>query len=106
MPTKQMTSTRKGNTIYVHILAWNGENLTLAPIPAKIVKSHAVTGGEAKITQTDSGVEISLPKADRQDIDTIVALEIDKPAIEIAALPGTGDEVPAHVKKTVAKKKK
>ena len=95
MPTKQMASTRKGNTIYVHVLAWSGDSLKLAPIPAKVVKSLAVTGGEAKVEQTDSGIEISLPKANHQTIDTIIALELDKPAIEIAPLPGTGDDLPA-----------
>ena len=100
-----MASTRKGNTIYVHVLAWSGDSLMLAPIPAKVVKSLAVTGGEAKVAQTDSGIEISLPKANHQAIDTIIALELDKPAIEIAPLPGTGDNSPATVKKDPLKKK-
>ena len=33
--------------------------------------------------QTADGIEIAVPKSDRQEIDTIVALELDKPAIEI-----------------------
>ena len=33
--------------------------------------------------QSDAGVEIAMPKSDRQEIDTIVALELDKAAIEI-----------------------
>ena len=105
MPTRQMASTRKGKTIYVHVFAWTGESLELAPIPAKVVKSLAVTGGEVKVVPTDSGIEISLPKADRQAIDTIIALELDKPAMEIAPLPGAGDELPVPVKKAPAKKK-
>ena len=88
-----MVSTRKGNTIYVHVLAWTGDSLKLAPIAAKVVKSLAVTGGEAKVAQTASGIEISLPKAKHQAIDTIIALDLDKPAIEIAPLPGTGDDL-------------
>ena len=103
-PTRQMATTRTGNTIYVHVLAWSGESLKLAPIPAKVVKSLAVTGGEAQVVQTDSGIEISHPKANRQAIDTIVALELDKPAIQIAPLRGTGDDLPAPVKKAHAKK--
>ena len=105
MPTKQMAATRKGNTIYVHVLAWNGDSLQLPALPAKVVKSLAVTGGEVKVAQTDSGIEISLPKANQQAIDTIVALELDKPAIEIAPLAGAGDDMPVTVKKKVAKKK-
>jgi len=105
MPTKSMASTRKGKTIYVHIFAWEKDGLTLAPVPAKVVKSWAVTGGEAKVVQTDAGIEINVPKTARQPIDTIIALELDKPALDIAPLAGTGEQPPAKVKKTVPKKK-
>ncbi len=33
--------------------------------------------------QSDNGVEIAVPKSDRQKIDTIVALELNRPAMEI-----------------------
>jgi alpha-L-fucosidase len=89
MPTSSTASTRKGNTVYVHVFSWDNDKITLPALPAKIVKSWAVTGGPAKVTQTDSGVEISVPKAKQQEIDTIIALELDKPAIDIAPLGGT-----------------
>ena len=82
-PTKSVVSTRKGNMVYIHITAWPEETLTLPPLPAKIVKSCVLTGGQASVKQSDAGVEIALPKSDRREIDTIVALELDKPAIEI-----------------------
>jgi len=85
-PTKSVASTRKGNTVYIHITAWPDETLTLPPLPAKIVSSRILTGGEATVKQTADGIEIAVPKSDRQEIDTIVALELDKPAIEIAPL--------------------
>jgi alpha-L-fucosidase len=99
MPTRMMASTRKGNTVYLHILAWNGDSVQLKAIPPRIVKSLAVTGGEAKVTQSKSGIEISLPQANHQQIDTIIALELDKPAIEIAPLAGPGEDLPAPAKK-------
>ncbi|MCX6901411.1 MAG: alpha-L-fucosidase [Verrucomicrobia bacterium] len=82
-PAKHVASTRKGNTIYLHILAWPEEVLKLPALPAKIVKSNVLTGGEAVVKQTAAGIEIAVPKSDRREIDTIVALELDKPAIEI-----------------------
>ena len=85
-PTKSVASTRKGNTIYIHITGWPEETLTLPALPAKIVKNCVLTGGEATVKQTADGIEIAVPKADRRAIDTIVALELDKPAIEIAPL--------------------
>jgi alpha-L-fucosidase len=55
----------------------------LPPLPAKIVKSRVLTGGTASVKQSDSGIEIAVPKSDRQEIDTIVVLELDRPAMEI-----------------------
>ena len=45
-----------------------------------------LTGGTANVKQTEAGIEITVPKSDRQEMDTIVALELDKPAIEIGPL--------------------
>jgi len=89
-PSKQIVSTRKGNTVYLHILAWPEETLKLPPLAAKITKSSVLTGGDVTVNQTDAALEITVPAASRQAIDTIVALELDKPAIEIAPISVTG----------------
>jgi len=100
MPGKGMVSTRKDNTIYVHIMKWAGDTLTLPPISHKIVKSTALTGGTAEVKQDDAGVTLSVPAADRQEIDTIVALELDGPAADIAPI------VVEHAAPAAPKKKK
>jgi alpha-L-fucosidase len=82
-PTEYLVSTRKGNTVYLHITAWPQEKLMLPPLPAKILSSRVPTGGTATIKQSAEGLEIAVPKSDRQAIDTIVALEIDRPALQI-----------------------
>ena len=79
-------STHKGNTIYVHILSWPGEKLSLPPIPKKIVASSVLTGGQATLRQTKESIEISVPKAYRRELDTIIKLDLDGPAGEIAPL--------------------
>ena len=79
-------STKKDNTIYVHILSWPGEKLTLPPIPKKIIASSVLTGGTATVMQTGESVEISVPKAYRRELDTIVKLELDGSAGDIAPL--------------------
>ena len=94
-PTKSAVSTRTGNTVYVHITAWPEATLKLPPLGAKIVKSRALTGGEATVNQTEAGVEISVPASSRQEIDTIVALELDRPAlgIEPIGVAGVGESL-------------
>jgi len=73
-------STHKGNAIYLHILRWPGDTITLPAIPRKILKSNVLTGGEASVKQTDTGIEVSVAAAQRDATDTIVKLELDGPA--------------------------
>jgi alpha-L-fucosidase len=76
-------STRKGNTIYLHILRWPSDTITLPAISPRIVRHSVLTGGEAVVKQTEDGIEVSVPTADRDTIDTIVKLELDAPAKDI-----------------------
>lgn len=94
MPAKHVVSTRKGNTIYVHILNWPEETLLLPPLPAKVTSSRILTGGKVTLNQTGEGLGIHVAKADRHEIDTIVALEIDKPSLELAPIPVKSLNVP------------
>jgi alpha-L-fucosidase len=84
--TSQLASTCKGNTIYVHVLTWPGETVTLPALPKRIVGSSLLTGGTATVRQTKEAVEIQVPPQNRQEIDTIVKLELDGPAGEIAPI--------------------
>lgn len=40
--------------------------------------SHVLKGGSASVKQTDQAIEISVPKTDRQDLDTIVVLTLQE----------------------------
>ena len=91
-------STHKGNAVYVHVLNWSGEKLILPPIPKKIVASSVLTGGIATVRQTDEAIEISVPKAYRHEIDTIVKLQLDGPVDELAPI-GLPSASLAHEKK-------
>jgi alpha-L-fucosidase len=79
-------STHKGNNIYVHVYNWGENGLSLPPIPKKIISSSVLTGGNAKVKQTEEAIEISVPKAHRQEVDTIIKLQLDGPASEIAPI--------------------
>ena len=45
-----------------------------------------LSGGKADVRQTAAGLEISVPESDRQPLDTIVALELDGSALDLAAV--------------------
>jgi alpha-L-fucosidase len=81
-------TTRKENTIYLHILKWYGDKVLLPPIPRKIVAHSLLTGGTATVRQAADQVEVFVPREHRCDLDTIVELQLDGPA---------GDLKPAQI---------
>ena len=72
-------STHKGNTIYLHILRWPSDTISLPAIERKIVRHSLLAGGSATVKQSAAGIEVSVPAARRHAVDTIVKLELDGP---------------------------
>ena len=62
-PAKHVVSTRRDNTVYLHILGWPEEILKLSALPAKIATASLLGGGSVDFKQTADGVEISVPKS-------------------------------------------
>jgi alpha-L-fucosidase len=86
LPGTWGASTNRGNTIYLHVLNWPGDKLTLPALPARVVRASVLGGGAAKVDQSARGIDITVPAAARSDIDTVVALQLDAPAGAIAPL--------------------
>ena len=82
-PTAWGASTHRGNRIYVHILKWINDVITLPPIQKRIVRSYLLGGGTVTVDQTDKCIQISVPAVHRKTLDTIVVLELDGPASEV-----------------------
>jgi alpha-L-fucosidase len=82
-PTKNLASTRQGNTIYLHVLPWPGEKLVLPNLPAKVVRAKVLTGGKAEFEQQGDRLILSVPPANRQTIDTIIQLDLDQSAMDL-----------------------
>jgi len=76
-------STHRANIVYVHILRWPTDAITLPPINGRIVEHSVLTGGEATIGQTSDGIELSVAADHRDPLDTIVRLVLDGPASDI-----------------------
>ena len=71
-------STMKGNTVYLHILEWNGDQLTLPPLKGKIITAKALTGGVVHIEQTENETIVRLPVREQSQVNTVVKLEVEK----------------------------
>ncbi len=75
-------ATYKDNVIYLHILERAIDALKLPAIEKKIIGHSVLTGGTATVKQSGDSIEVSVPKGDRQEIDTIVVLKLDGPAAD------------------------
>jgi alpha-L-fucosidase len=70
-------TTQKGNKIYVHILDWQDETITLPKLGKKVVAARVFADKSVvKFAENDFGVSIKIPKANMNPIDTIVELEV------------------------------
>jgi alpha-L-fucosidase len=105
-PTSSIASTRKGNTIYLHLLGWNGKTVNLPNIPRKVISSTALTDSTVRVQQAarkisiridsamahppDHGAELlrspQTRPANQPLIDTIVKLELDGSAMDLDPL--------------------
>jgi alpha-L-fucosidase len=82
-PTPAIASTRKGNTVFLHVLRAEGGRVELPDIPARIVSASLLGGGPIGFTQQNGRLVVNLPAALCDPLDTIVRLELDKPALAI-----------------------
>jgi alpha-L-fucosidase len=79
-------STRKDRIVFVHVLEWPRGPLKLPAIPARIVSGRLLTGAKPEVHQTQAGIEIAVPPADRDAVDTVVVLKLDRDAMHLAAV--------------------
>jgi len=85
-PSDWGCSTRKGNRIYLHVFQWDGDRIELTPLGKRVVASSALTGGQPEVEQTAEQLTIRLAPEHQDAIDTVVVLELDGPANEIATI--------------------
>ena len=72
-------TTRKGRTLYVHVLNWTGDVVELPLIDGrKVTSSSVLTGGKATVRQGDDNITISVPAEQRDVMDTIIKIEFDR----------------------------
>jgi alpha-L-fucosidase len=103
-PGKWGASTRKGNRVYIHVFKFDGDKLELPAIPAKIKKARVLTGGSIIFKQTESGLTLTVPVEKHAPIDTLIALDIDRPVMEIPPLRriGPSDSIAIDAKATAS----
>jgi alpha-L-fucosidase len=93
-PTPSLVSTHKGNVVYIHVLRWDGGQITLPALPRKVEVGSVVSGGAVQVAQTETGLTLIVAPTDRDESDTVIKLILDGPADTIAPRTATGEPLP------------
>ncbi len=75
-PTDWGVSTRKGNTIYLHILKWNGKSvkIELPDFGVEIKNCKLAAGGKLKVSKKEGKIILEFAGESLQPINTIVEI--------------------------------
>ena len=70
-------TTRKDNTVYVHILDWKDSELVIPGLPARVKTAKLLKDSRSvTVNETPKGLLLSLPEGSLDPIDTIVVIEL------------------------------
>jgi alpha-L-fucosidase len=71
-------TTQRGKKVYLHLLKWDDESITI-PSWGKKIKSVKLLNNQSrlKFLENDFGISLKIPKENREDIDTIIEIETD-----------------------------
>lgn len=92
-PTNAVASTRRGQTVFLHVLRWDGDVLELPMLAAGIVSARRQEGQPVAFEVAGERVRFQVPAADRDPIDTLIELRLDRSAMD---LPAVDTRRPVH----------
>jgi alpha-L-fucosidase len=86
-PTDRYAATRKGDTVYVHVLDWQGgDSIELPALPRRVIDSRLIGGGSVAVTQHSDSLVITVPEQRHDPADTVVALKLDGTAMDLSPI--------------------
>lgn len=77
--------TCRGNTIYVHVWDWPDNRITLPEMQANILSVTSLTAKQLDYSADGGRLTFSVSAQDRLAINTVVKIELDRPAAELAS---------------------
>jgi alpha-L-fucosidase len=86
-PTAALGSVRKSKTVYVHVLQWTGESLSLPEIPGrKLTSARLLNGRDVQFRQGNGEIAITVPESHRVLPVTIIELSMDRAVDDVCAI--------------------
>jgi alpha-L-fucosidase len=75
-PREWGVTTHRGDTVFVHVLAWPDRMLSLPDFGARVTRASMLRGGaRVEFVQTTGGITLTLPPAGAEEIDRVIVLE-------------------------------
>lgn len=96
-PTRTLASTRRGNSVFVHVFQWDGDRVVLPALAARVQRATALTGGQLELESGPEQLVLRLPQAQQDPIDTIIRLDLDRSAMDLAPVA-----IPSPLKATAS----
>ena len=75
-PAKDIASTRKHNTVYLHVLKSENGRVELTALPVEIKSASRLDGGKVDFSQKDGKLSLVIPSSALDPVDTVVKLEL------------------------------
>jgi alpha-L-fucosidase len=86
-PTSDLVSTRKGNSIFLHLLNEKQGHREIPDLPCRVKKASLLGGSPVKFQQSGGKLKLDLSQAAIDPIATIVRLDLDGPALSLPDIP-------------------
>ena len=84
--TKNIASTRKRDTVYLHVLRWEGDSIELPSLTRKIKSAWLPDGSPVQFYVRDGKLSVSIPINERDPSDTVVTLKLAGSAMDLPAV--------------------
>ncbi len=83
----RLGSTRRGNSIFLHVLEWQGEELSLPEVPGcRLLSARLLNGKPLHFIANNGVLSIVVPTMDQVSPDTIIELTMDRAVDGIRAI--------------------
>ncbi len=93
LPGRSIASTRKGNDVYLHILNWKENKVSLPSMKAKIVSATLLNGEKVDVKIANNKMSFTVPLSRRDSISTIIKIRVDTTAISIPLIDPLDDYI-------------
>lgn len=88
-PTKTVASTRRRDTVYLHVFGGAKDTFELPDLPRSVKSVVVLGGGRATVRQQNGKLTVAVEAAARDALDTILKIEFTGSVMEIPSIPLT-----------------